>query len=101
MVKINSISNIDCLDGIKLLKKNNIIPNLIICDPPYEFNSVGNGIAGMRELYKDIKDKQLDNFEFDKFIPLILDLQKGKVNAYFFCNKTLLPKYLNLAIERK
>jgi hypothetical protein len=41
-----------------------------------------------------------DSFDFDKYIPLILDLQKDKVNSYFFCNKVLLCRYLNEATKR-
>ena len=87
----------DCLEGLKDCP----IPNLIIADPPYEFQSSGKGIVGMRELYTKIGEKELNKFDFNKFIPSLLDLQQDKVNAYFFCNKALVPLYLNEAIKRK
>ena len=97
MLEINKVYNMDCLEGIKQIP----IPDLIICDPPYEFQSSGRGIVGMRETFNRIKEAELDKFDFDKFIPKILSIQKNRVNAYFFCNKALLPKYLNYAISNK
>jgi len=96
MLEINKIYNMDCLEGLNQIP----VPELIICDPPYEFQSSGRGIVGMRETFNRINVAELDKFDFYKFIPKIINLQKDRVNAYFFCNKALIPKYLNLAIER-
>lgn len=96
MIERNKIYNMDCLEGLKSCP----MPDLIICDPPYEFQSSGAGIVGMRVTFDRIANAGLDKFDFDKYIPLILDLQNDKVNAYFFTNKTLIPKYLNLAINK-
>lgn len=103
IMELNKTYNINCLDGISLLKKQDLIPNLIICDPPYEFENKGGGLYSLKRTKKimnKIKEIGTDSFNFDLYIPHILDLQKDKVNAYFFCNKALLPKYLNLAVER-
>lgn len=59
---------------------------------------IGNGGAVK---FQNIIDIKTNHFDYDKYIPAILDLQKDKVNAYFFCNKTLLIKYLNEAIKRE
>lgn len=99
-MKLNTSFNKCCLAGIEDLKKNSITPNLIICDAPYKFNCSGGGNIGKKKIYSDLKDNNLDDFDFNKYIPSIVDLQKDKVNAYFFCNKALLPNYLNLAVER-
>jgi len=94
----------DCLEGIK----NIAIPDLIIADPPYEFQTNGGGVHAVGHVSKrghnlfmqEIEDDGINKFDFDKYIPRILDLQKDKVNAYFFCNKVLVPKYLNEAVKR-
>ncbi|MDA3855111.1 MAG: site-specific DNA-methyltransferase [Candidatus Woesearchaeota archaeon] len=99
-MELDKIYLMDCLEGIERMKENNIVPNLIVCDPPYEFDAHGRGINKGRKLQLKIKSANLNVFNFEKFIPDILDLQGGNVNAYFFCNKALLPKYLLLAIER-
>lgn len=99
MMETNIIIHGNCLEYLNKIPK----PDLIVSDPPYEFVNKGGGLYSM-ERTKRIMDKideiGTNTFEFDKYIPKILDLQQDKVNAYFFCNKTLLPNYLNLAIER-
>jgi len=103
MIELNKIYQMDCLEGIERMKEEGLIPDLIISDPPYEFEAMGGGIHQVGKgvvKYQNIIDAGTNHFDFDKFIPKILDLQKDKVNAYFFCNKTLIPKYLNEAIKR-
>lgn len=96
MIELNKIYQGDCLE----LMKDIPIPNLIVTDPPYEFRSSGAGIVGRRETFNRIKDAKLDSFDFKNYIPKILDIQKDKVNAYFFCNKKQIHLYLNEAIKR-
>lgn len=96
-MEANKIYQMDCRQGIKQISK----PDLIIADPPYDFESSGAGIVGMIEIFNRISDAGIDTFDFDEYIPALLDLQGDKVNAYFFCNKKLLPTYLNEAIKRK
>jgi site-specific DNA-methyltransferase (adenine-specific) len=104
ILRVNSVYCMDCLDGIKKMEEQNIFPDLIICDPPYEFEVKGSGLYSLKrtqKMLKKISDLGTDSFDFYKFIPKILDLQKDKVNAYFFCNKKLLPLYLKEATDRK
>jgi DNA modification methylase len=80
------------------------IPDLIIADPPYEFENKGCGLYSFERFKKQmgkIADIGTNSFDFKKFIPKLLDLQGDKVNAYFFCNKKLLPLYLQEAVKRK
>lgn len=105
-MEINKVYFKDCLELIDEMRENNIIPDLIVADPPYEFGSmgitsglgtqVGRGVVK----YQNILEIGTNHFDFYKFIPAILDLQKDKVNAYFFSNKILLPKYLAEAEKR-
>lgn len=100
MILPNNIYCVDCLDGIRHIH-NKI--DLIITDPPYEFENKGNGLYSLprfKKQMKKISEIGTNSFDFDKYIPTFLDLQKDSVNAYFFCNKKLLPKYLSEAIKR-
>lgn len=104
MIELNKIYNNDCLELIKEMEKQEITPDLIICDPPYEFTSSGGGIYSLprtTKMLNKIKEIKTDTFDFNKYIPKILDIQKNKVNAYFFTNKTLIPQYLQEATKRK
>ncbi len=97
---LNKIYNQDCLEGIKNISK----PALIIADPPYEFENKGSGIYSIDRFAKQMKkigEIGTNSFDFDKYIPKLLNLQEDKINAYFFCNKKLLPKYLDIAVNRK
>lgn len=101
-MKINTLYHQDCLEGIKQLRDNSV--DLIVTDPPYEFENKNKGIysiARFKKQMEEISKIGTNSFDFDKYIPPLLDLQKDKVNAYFFCNKKLLPNYLNEAIKRK
>lgn len=101
-MELNKTHCMDCREGIDKLIELKIVPDLIICDPPYEFENKGGGIYSLertKKIMNKIKDIGTNTFDFDKFIPKIIGLQGNKVNAYFFCNKALLPKYLQLAVE--
>ncbi len=101
MLELNKIYNMDCLEGIKKLKDVNI--DLIVTDPPYEFENKGKGIYSLPRFDKYMKkigEIKTNTFDFDKYIPKLLDLQGDKINAYFFCNKKLVYKYLKIAEER-
>lgn len=103
MLQFNKVYCMDCLEGIKQMEEQHLIPDLIICGPPYQFEARRGGIHignGGKILYDDIIELDTCNFDFEMFIPKILDLQRNRVNAYFFCNKVLVPKYLNEALIR-
>ena len=101
----------DCYDIIPTLKDKSI--DLVIADPPYKLGSCAGG-----GLYKPIKGnyeanpykrketnsvlelKKLGCAEFKPvpFLDLIAPKMK-KFYGYFFCNKPLLPDYINYAIN--
>ena len=86
----------DCLEGIKHIST----PNLIVSDPPYEFQASGKGIMSKQKVMDRIKEIGTNTFNFS-LIPKILETQGNNINAYFFTNKTLLPFYLSYCQTHK
>lgn len=87
--------------------------DLVFTDPPYgavgkHKDEVNTGLK-YEESFRDVNNrayktinKRTDLFNFDPALflnSLPLVFEKNKMNAYIFCDKTLLPKYLNFAIE--
>ena len=89
-------------DVAKLMNGNKA--GMVFTDPPYNLETKGGckGEIGkaLRKQGNDIEF--ISNFEptnFLKILPLVFD--NNKLNAYIFCNKELLPTYLNWAVENK
>lgn len=98
-METNKTHHVDALEFIKSFDGK---VDLIVSDPPYEFQAMGGGIhrIGRGEVkYQNIIDIETNHFDFDKYIPPMLSMMGDKVNAYFFCNKTLVPKYLTEAVR--
>ncbi len=103
----------DCYEIIPSLPDNSI--DLIITDAPYKLGNC-NGGGLYRPVGKDdpnnpykrkatnaVKElKQLDCADFNatNFLNLIAPKMK-KFYGFFFCNKFLIPEYLNYAVEHK
>ena len=76
--------------------------DLVFTDPPYRMEAegginqwVGRQAAKVGEAIKDIVD-----FEPQDFLGTLPSYFAGKMNAYIFCNKDLVPDYLNWAIAK-
>lgn len=99
----------DCYEIIPTLPDNSI--DLVICDAPYEFNAqiTGQGMFSDKNAERYGRKRavgmlnELEKLDSTKFKPsVILDMLKPKMDrfyGYFFCNKTLIPDYLNWALE--
>jgi DNA modification methylase len=77
--------------------------SLILTDPPYKFESSGGGMYKESQSMDKIASLGTDKFDFSKFVPWIVNLQiktTGWINAYFFCNKSLVLRYLNFFANR-
>lgn len=75
---------------------------LVFTDPPYRMEAeggsdqwVGRQAAKVGESIKDIVD-----FEPAEFLETLPTYFQKKMNAYIFCNKDLVPDYLNWAISK-
>jgi DNA modification methylase len=77
--------------------------DLVFTDPPYRMNLgdgsdqwVGKAAIKVGESIKDIID-----FEPKAFLESLPSYFAKKMNTFIFCNKDLVPDYLNWAIEKK
>ncbi len=89
------------VDHVKKLLKGKTA-ELVFTDPPYRMEAEGgsNQPVGKaaRKLGERIKD--LCDFDPDAFLnTLVSCFDSKKMNAYIFCNKDLVPDYLNWAVE--
>lgn len=90
-------------NDVKCLMQGDIA-DLVFTDPPYKLETEG-GCKG--EIGKHLKKQGRDiafiaDFnpsDFLKVLPSVFS--KNTFNAYIFCNKELLPIYLNWAVENK
>jgi len=78
--------------------------DMVFTDPPYNMQMkggcVGDVAKNMRKVEKDIEFISTFNpKEFLNTLPIVF--YKNKMNAYIFCNKDLVPTYLNYAVENK
>jgi len=78
--------------------------DIVFTDPPYKIETKGGckGSIG-KGLNKQGKDIDfISNFDPSNFLDVLpYAFNNNKINAYVFCNKDLLPNYLNWAIEKK
>ena len=76
--------------------------DLVFTDPPYnmEINEghgqwVGDAMTKLKEQIEYLCD--FDPTDFLSTLPTVFD---GNMNAYIFCNRELIPNYLNWAVEK-
>ena len=82
---------------------NGVKADMVFTDPPYNLETKG-GCKG--EIGKALKKQGNDiefisNFEPQKFLNVLPTVFNNNLNAYIFCNKDLLPTYLNWAVDNK
>ena len=83
---------------------NGTVADLVFTDPPYQLETKG-GCKG--EIGKALEKQGADiefisDFNPESFLKTLLYVfKKNTINAYIFCNKNLLPNYLNFAVKNK
>lgn len=88
-------------DVEKLMNGNKA--DMVFTDPPYNLETKG-GCKG--EIGKALRKQGNDiefifNFEPQEFLNVLPTVFNNNLNAYIFCNKDLLPTYLNWAVDNK
>ncbi len=83
----------------RILDGNNI--DLVFTDPPYRMDVEGgiNQFVGKAAAKLGEAIKHLCDFDPVKFLDAIPTVFDKKMNSYIFCNKDLVPDYLNWAIK--
>jgi site-specific DNA-methyltransferase (adenine-specific) len=77
--------------------------DMVFTDPPYNIQTEGGckGEVG-KALKKQGKDIEfIADFEPKEFLNVLPCVFNKNMNAYIFCNKELLPSYLNWAVENR
>lgn len=74
--------------------------DLICTDPPFNFSTHGQGIMRKRDYLDKIQEGFGSDFNPLEYLDLFYELMEP-FNAYFFCNKTLVPVYLKWAATKK
>lgn len=76
--------------------------DMVFTDPPYRMEAqggsnqwVGRSAAKLGERIKDLVD-----FNPTEFLKRIVEIFNKGMNAYIFCNKDLVPDYLNWALQQ-
>lgn len=86
----------DCITGMKQLPANSV--DLVVTDPPFNFDTGGRGFFGDRPVFSNIKESFGSDFKPEPFLRELPRIMK-KFNAFIFCNKTLIKNYIDFAIK--
>lgn len=106
-IELNTLYNLDYKKGIKFIGDKTI--NLVVTDPPYLHDKGGNGGGNTRLATSKMYSKdspmieEMSNFTKEECIDMLNEVKRVmiKMNAYFFCNDSLIPFYTQWAIENK
>lgn len=90
--EIDTIYNEDCLEGMKRIPDKSI--DLIVTDPPYEFETRGSGFHKKRDYYDEIAAQGLAAGITEDYLVEMERVMKA-TNIYLFCNKNQLAMYFN------
>ena len=92
MIELDKIYNEDCLEGMKRMPDGCV--DLIVTDPPYEFETRGSGFHKKRDYYDEIAAQGLAAGITEDYLVEMERVMK-KTNIYLFCNKNQLRMYFN------
>jgi DNA modification methylase len=94
----------DCFNAEAIEKlMNGQKAELVFTDPPYRQASSGgkNGLVGKAINRVTDSISEMIDFEPKGFLETLPSYFPNKMNTFIFCNKDLIPDYLNWAIEKK
>lgn len=98
------LMNEDYLKLTQSLIDNKVRVDLIVTDPPYDIPTLNKSKMykdkGLDESLEDLNQSNLrSSYKIEQFANLVNELQKGKINAYFWCNKKQIPEYLTVYVD--
>lgn len=88
------------IDDVEKLMNGNKA-DMVFTDPPYRMEAQGgsNQWVGRQAAKLGESIKELCDFEPTEFLNRLKELFENKMNAYIFCNKDLVPDYLNWSLK--
>ena len=80
---------------------NGVKADMVFTDPPYRMEAQGgsNQWVGRQAAKLGESIKELCDFDPTEFLNRLNELFENNMNAYVFCNKDLVPDYLNWGIK--
>lgn len=96
-IELNNIQNCDCLEGMKFIPDGSV--DLVVTDPPYEFDTRGSGFHKKRDYYDEIAAQGLAAGITEEYLIELERIMKA-TNIYLFCNKNQLRMYFNFYKEK-
>lgn len=93
----------NCFDVLERFK--DVYFPLIVSDPPYKMARLKGGGFLMKDIQgmcNDLTNAGItESYDIGRFAELVNKLQRGNINAYFFCNKLQIPEYLAEYVGRR
>lgn len=94
---INKVIQGDCLEVMKLMPDKCV--DLVLTDPPYNFETQGGGLFKKRGNLQKIEDSFGSDFKPEHLLNESERITKS-MHGYFWCSKAIVRDYLNWAQER-
>lgn len=99
------VVNCDYQELMKNLISKGAKVDLVVTDPPYDIPSISGGgsVNKVKKLNKSLQDLDqsglMNSYKIEPFANSLMELQKGNINAYFWCNKKQIPEYLTVYVD--
>lgn len=99
---VELVSVCDYQELTESLIKNKVTVDLIVTDPPYDiptlnkskmYNNKGINLQNLNQ------SNLTGSYAIEKFANQVNELQRGNINAYFWCNKKQIPEYLTVYVD--
>jgi DNA modification methylase len=92
----------DCTDAATVARvMDGEKADVVFTDPPYKMGTQGGDILPQKRLESHERIKDIVDFDPEPFLEMLPDLFDGRLCAFVFCNKELLPDYLLWARDNK
>ncbi|MDE6407611.1 MAG: site-specific DNA-methyltransferase [Anaeroplasmataceae bacterium] len=95
----------DSLEGMRQLKQQGIIVDLIVTDPPYEITNTTPGgksefSKSIEGAFKELQEEHLTQGITKEYLDCMVSLQ-SKINIYIWCNGSQIPFYLDYFVKER
>jgi len=103
-IELNKIYNIDCLEGMRLMKEQDMKADLIIADPPYLIRNTNTGgksrlSKSLQPMNDEILNNNLTGGITEEYLDLMWELMKTP-NIYIWCNGAQIIQYLDFFVKK-